>query len=181
MSILIKGMEMPKSCNECHFAGRDNVAGMIELTVCELTHGYRAMLINGKMESCPLQELPPHGDLIDRDAFKEYECHHCDGYCDVCECDCLNCKSEHRCSFMQEIDDAPTIIESEVNPISEEFMSEVKASDLSSALQDLKAAIRLSGVGYDGKINAYEYNGTAQVIVMAVTALAKIREAEVDK
>ena len=59
-------------------------------------------------------ELQPHGDLIDRDAFKEYVCHHCDGYCDICECDCLNCKSENRCSFIQEMDDAPTIIEAEV-------------------------------------------------------------------
>ena len=54
----------------------------------------------------------------------------------------------------------------------------ITVSDLSLALQDLKATIRLSGISYDGKINAYEYNGTAQVIVMAVRALAEIREAE---
>ena len=69
MSILISGMEMPKNCKECPFAGRGKVAGIIELIVCELTNGYRATLINGRMESCPLIEIPPHGDLIDRDAL----------------------------------------------------------------------------------------------------------------
>ena len=52
------------------------------------------------------------------------------------------------------------------------------ANNLQIALRDLAIAIRLSCVGNDGMINAYEKNGTAQVIVMAVTALAKIREAE---
>ena len=55
----------------------------------------------------------------------------------------------------------------------------ITANDLSLALQDLTTAIRLSCVNDDGKITAYENNGTAQTIVMAVTALAKIREAEV--
>ena len=54
------------------------------------------------------------------------------------------------------------------------------ANDLQMALHDLARAICLSCVNDDGTINAYEYKGTAQVIVMAVTALAKIREAEVD-
>ena len=54
------------------------------------------------------------------------------------------------------------------------------ANDLQMALQDLAIAIRLSCVNDAGTINAYEYKGTAQVIVMAVTALSKIREAEVE-
>lgn len=52
------------------------------------------------------------------------------------------------------------------------------ANDLQIALRDLAIAIRLSCVNDDGMINAYEKNGTARVIVLAVTALAKIRENE---
>lgn len=58
MSVLIKGMKTPKSCGECIF----DVGGacLINLNTepkNELTH------------SCPLIELPDHGDLIDRDAL----------------------------------------------------------------------------------------------------------------
>lgn len=55
MSILIKGMKMPKSCGECIFDVRG--ACLINLNTKpknKLTH------------SCPLIELPDHGDLIDR-------------------------------------------------------------------------------------------------------------------
>ena len=65
MSILIRGMEMPKSCNECIMS--------IE----------QACMINGNIISdywtrldrptdCPLVELPPHGRLIDADAFSKH-------------------------------------------------------------------------------------------------------------
>ena len=54
------------------------------------------------------------------------------------------------------------------------------ANDLQTALSDLAIAIRLSCVNDDGVINAYEKNGTASVIVLAVTALAKSRESEVE-
>lgn len=105
MSILIK-MEMPKNCDDCPFCATIPRA-YTTLAYCFLQKG------KPNQDDCPLIHIPPHGRLIDADAFMEYECHHCDGYCDVCECDCLNCKSEHRCSFMQDLDDAPTIIESE--------------------------------------------------------------------
>ena len=52
------------------------------------------------------------------------------------------------------------------------------ANDLQTALRDLVIAIRLSCVNDDGTINAYEKNGTAKIIVLAVTALAKSRESE---
>ena len=51
MSILIKGMKMPESCDMCPIEG------------CEY--------INKKF-TCPLVEIPtPHGRLIDADLFKE--------------------------------------------------------------------------------------------------------------
>lgn len=61
MSILIKGMEMPKNCYECYFC----------------TYGYCAHLdryITNSQEidkDCPLIKLPPHGRLIDADDMIE--------------------------------------------------------------------------------------------------------------
>ena len=56
MSVYIKGMEMPKSCNACMF----DVYGLCLINKNieaedELTH------------SCPLVHVPPHGRLIDAD------------------------------------------------------------------------------------------------------------------
>ena len=57
MSILIKGMEMPKSCSECRFCAwkDENDVG------CAAT---------GKgADDCPIIPIPDHGDLIERDAL----------------------------------------------------------------------------------------------------------------
>lgn len=59
MSVLIKGMKMPKSCLLCPFGdefGKCCVNAELE-DANELTH------------SCPLVELPDHGRLIDADAL----------------------------------------------------------------------------------------------------------------
>ena len=57
MSILIRGMEMPKDCSECRF--------------CEWKDGDDVGCVaTGKgADDCPLIELPDHGDLIDMDEF----------------------------------------------------------------------------------------------------------------
>lgn len=52
MSVLIKGMEMPKTCDDC----------FLPLRYCPY-----AMKPNGE---CPLLPVPPHGRLIDADALK---------------------------------------------------------------------------------------------------------------
>ena len=60
-SILINGMEMPKNCWECHF-------GHGETGICVVDfkeHGDW-----DEPHDCPLVPVPPHGDLIDRDALK---------------------------------------------------------------------------------------------------------------
>lgn len=63
MSILIKGIEMPKKCGCCFAAFPDGV-------------GYSCCLIksyptidnqNGRRFDCPLTPVPPHGRLIDGD------------------------------------------------------------------------------------------------------------------
>jgi len=53
MSVLIKGMEMPKSCLYCRFH---------KSIYCTLTD-----ICTNTAQGCPLIEIPPHGDLIDRD------------------------------------------------------------------------------------------------------------------
>lgn len=59
MSILIKGIDMPKTCEECE--------------VWSLCHYPKVPKGIGRREpDCPLVEIPtPHGRLIDADLFKE--------------------------------------------------------------------------------------------------------------
>ena len=66
MSIIIKGMEMPKSCGDCPF-GRDEDA---QYYACDLSE-WSVINPNGEelRDDCPLVELPPHGRLIDADAY----------------------------------------------------------------------------------------------------------------
>ena len=74
MSILIRGMEMPKNCRTCPmlFDGHNyrwcNITG--ESLGIEETD-------NGRDEHCPLVELPPHSDLVDRNKLlAEYDRQH---------------------------------------------------------------------------------------------------------
>ena len=60
MSILIKGMEMPTSCWNCP----------VDKPLCTLWQGMTTdEMDNGRHKDCPLVHIPPHGDLIDRDAL----------------------------------------------------------------------------------------------------------------
>ena len=60
MSILIKGMEMPKNCFLCPLSVLRG-----ERLFCEQTKGE---VVRAKIDSgCPLVELPPHGRLIIED------------------------------------------------------------------------------------------------------------------
>ena len=110
MSILIKGMEMPKNCGEC--------------PCCENTfyqcniNGARFFKVRDAYEKrhpdCPLIELPPHGRLIDADALA--------GRLGITDMDCYKCAWGNHgfCSrggdftdACEAIEDAPTIIEAE--------------------------------------------------------------------
>ena len=69
MSILIKGMEMPKNCFECYWRCKvdpENLRCRISGEYFEETF---AGTIQNRHKSCPLIEIPPHGDLIDRNAL----------------------------------------------------------------------------------------------------------------
>ena len=64
MSVLIKGLEMPRHCTECLFCKRSYDEAM--------NYVYFICIVDGttcKISSCPLIPIPDHGDLIDRDAL----------------------------------------------------------------------------------------------------------------
>ena len=70
MSILIKGMDMPKNCQECdlYIEGACYAKGYRD---------YRLIMDKSKPDDCPLIELPPHGDLVDRnELLAEYDRQH---------------------------------------------------------------------------------------------------------
>ena len=56
MSIYIRGMKMPKSCSDCKIRLSVGCCGNLPQ--------------NTRMPNCPLIEVPPHGDLIDRDMLE---------------------------------------------------------------------------------------------------------------
>ena len=67
MSVLIKGMKMPKSCIKCSFCG---LAGIhMERLVCMFTGKSEVReLIDDRLPGCPVVALPEkHGRLIDAD------------------------------------------------------------------------------------------------------------------
>lgn len=61
MSILIKGMEMPRNCWECHFGNGETGNCLVDFK----SHGEW-----DEPQNCPLVPVPPHGRLIDADALK---------------------------------------------------------------------------------------------------------------
>ena len=66
MSVLIRGMEMPKGCIGCPFKD----IGMHTMTQCMLVAGWVKYADdgNGIPDACPLVEVPtPHGRLVDAD------------------------------------------------------------------------------------------------------------------
>ena len=109
MSVLIKGMEMPKNCNACRFAGYGGVK--CELNVCMFTGHNQPTLSPSRLATCPLIEIPPHGRLIDADAL--------DKKCEEIRSFEWNNKAVPYSwayayeSFQYDIKDAPTIIEAE--------------------------------------------------------------------
>lgn len=73
MSVLIKGMEMPKTCEACPFAEWSNI---YQTSTCKFLSVYKGKYIafdsfskeylTTRSKHCPLVEVPiPHGDLID--------------------------------------------------------------------------------------------------------------------
>lgn len=98
MSIILKGIDMPKSCGGCEF-NYNLEGGSYEWWECVILHD-DINQFDTRRTDCPLIEIPtPHGRLIDGDKFKETMGDtNMDIYTDEVK--------EH-------IDDAPTILEAE--------------------------------------------------------------------
>ena len=67
MSIIIKGIEMPTCCDDC-FA-LDDHGDYPYCLISRDQRGYTFRTDISTMPSCPFIEVPPHGRLIDADAF----------------------------------------------------------------------------------------------------------------
>ena len=87
-SVLVKGMEMPKSCFGCHLFNLDDqdlwcianhYAGC-----CRVLSKYidENKFVIERHPDCPLVEIPPHGRLIDADVLKQSA--HLDGRVKTC-------------------------------------------------------------------------------------------------
>lgn len=80
-SILIKGMEMPKTCEACDFCHWSNIHQTGICDRCDdepVCIDYGTDYRRGRASFCPLMEVPtPHGDLVDRDyLLSEYDRQH---------------------------------------------------------------------------------------------------------
>lgn len=63
MGVYIKGMEMPRNCDEC-----DDML-LLSTIICKCSE----FGLNERPPGCPLTEVPePHGRLIDADACIDY-------------------------------------------------------------------------------------------------------------
>lgn len=71
MSILIKGMEMPKSCDSCRIMVFEDTNCVDELYCgCPIVFEAHPQGVGRRPDYCPLIEAPePHGRLIDADAL----------------------------------------------------------------------------------------------------------------
>lgn len=65
MSVLIKGMKMPKNCTICRFCVPE--ADPENGEMCMATGKYVPPCSTERRDDCPLVEVPPHGRLIDGD------------------------------------------------------------------------------------------------------------------
>lgn len=111
MSIIIKGMEMPKSCSCCRFEvdETDYCLGYYCTVTRNRTDSYRKVR---PRNDCPLAPVPPHGRLIDADALRQSMYH------EAFETDSPMQKWDSGCwirykMFERMEETAPTIIEEE--------------------------------------------------------------------
>ena len=115
MSVLVKRMKMPNACAECPL-NHDKM--LCSVTGTQWWSDSFVLLdfdeYNDRLPDCPLVELKPHGDLIDRDALKKD--YRMGNDCNDCETDWKSCQYDmiySKMDFCGWIDDAPVVIEAE--------------------------------------------------------------------
>ena len=71
--LLIRGMEMPKSCDECRIMALEDTNCVAELYCgCPIVFKAHPQGVGHRPNYCPLIPVPPHGRLIDGDKLDEY-------------------------------------------------------------------------------------------------------------
>lgn len=116
MGLYIPNAKIPVSCNKCYEIGlahrlRDLGGHCPRM---DLHYSPDEQDFKGdRRADCHLLDVPPHGRLIDADAFTKDECNSCDGACEALPCNCLNCEADCRCDFMKDIAYTPSIIPAE--------------------------------------------------------------------
>ena len=103
--LLIKDMEMPKSCYKCPFRRRDGMD-----IVCPVAHERFSVadvnILDYRLVNCPLVPVPPHGRLIDAEKigltnFEIILCQKGDPFKNALE------------MLLEKIENAPTIIQAD--------------------------------------------------------------------
>lgn len=102
MSVIVKGMKMPKNCTTCRFSGFGGLKN--ERIVCMFTGTNDYLNQQERFDDCPLVEVPPHGDLIDRSKLPWNA-----GWLEVSE----SCHDHITFVYVNDLFNAPTIIEAE--------------------------------------------------------------------
>ena len=69
MSVLIKGMEIPKNCDNCPL-NYDSIDCMVANNALRENGGGDFLFDHERHPNCPLIPVPSHGRLIDADALK---------------------------------------------------------------------------------------------------------------
>ena len=73
MSVIVKGMEMPKSCITCPLCECRNECAYCEVGDKYLSWDWDERLRSSRNDHCPLQEVPPHGRLIEEPKQLSYD------------------------------------------------------------------------------------------------------------
>ena len=113
MSILITGMEMPKSCDECRIMMFEDTNCAPELYCgCPIVFKAHPQGVGKRPDYCPLIELTSHGRLIDADALIA-SIKRQTGFLKTMGDDLATIAEVLEKGFQQEIENAPTIIEAD--------------------------------------------------------------------
>lgn len=79
MGVYVRGMKMPDCCWNCPCFMEERDECFVTKEDIEGLDG-----LSKRLDTCPLIELPDHGDLIDRDKLKHGFCVECTLYPDNC-------------------------------------------------------------------------------------------------
>lgn len=108
MVIYLPNMEMPKNCEECDLS-KTRHSSLGDIIDCKYIGTVGAKfkdtnnILNNRHPDCPLIEVPPHGDLIDRDELMV----------ELMDSDLDHLQRDDWKEVIQIIDDAPTIVPAE--------------------------------------------------------------------